>query len=365
VPALVQHHWISSSQVGYLGAANLAGYLVGSLCGVRGNVTSRQIGPSMLAITVSCIACAFPFGFPWLSSWRFVAGVAGGVVMTTIVPVIQSRTDEAKRSATVAVAFAGVGAGIVFSGAATPHLVSHGLGFASAGLAVLSLVLTAISWPTWQSKGPPVLQDAMKSRTGGAMADRRRIILLGLSYAAAIAFVPYAVFWVDYIARGLRAGMREAALCWILFGISAALGPTLCVQVANRMGASRALRWALLGNCVAVALPLASSHLPALAASSIGGGSMAMGITALTATRVRELAPQELHQRLWAGMTIIFAIAFATAGWVYSYVFAATQSYRFLFLWSGVALLDGGLAQCFEPRRIRSSSQSEVSSEAA
>lgn len=364
VPALVEHHWISSLQVGYIGAANLAGYLLGAVCGVRGKATMMHVAPSMLAIAISGLACAFPYGFVWLFCWRFAAGVAGGIIITTSVPLLQTRTVAGSPSGVVAIAFAGVGVGIVLTGAATPFLLRHGVGVALTAVAAVSLVMTTLSWNAWNSenfidlpKMPQVL-----SHTG----NRRRIILLGCSYAtAAISYVPYVIFWVDYIARGLKAGIRESAICWMLFGIASRLGPFLCTQLANRIGTVRALRWTLLVNGIAVVFPLASSHPCVLEASSIGAGAMAMGASTLTAMRVREIAIPEFHQRLWAGMTIVFAVSFAAAGWAFAYMFAATQYYGTIFFCSGIALAAGVLAQCVEPATMCRAPQAEIPSEAA
>jgi hypothetical protein len=58
-------------------------------------------------------------------------------------------------------------------------------------------------------------------------------------------------------------------------------------------------------------------------------------------------------------------VAFAAAAWVFSCVFAASQSYRFLFVWSGFALLAGALAQRCEARKARRFSETEASCDAA
>ena len=247
-----------------------------------------------------------------------------------------------------------------------PGLLGYGVGVATAAMAVLALVSTLIGWPAWQTAGPIALESGDTANHTHWATYRAPIIVLGISYTAtAVAFVPYTIFWFDYIARGLSAGIRQAAMCWMLFGIAAAAGPLLCAQMAGRMGTVRALRWALMANCLAVVLPLASSRLSSLTVSSIGAGSMGLGIPFLTATRAREISPPGGHQRLWAGMTIIYAIAYAAAGWVFSSVFAAVQSYRFLFAWSGVALLAGGLTQYFGLPRVRHASEEETSSKAA
>jgi predicted MFS family arabinose efflux permease len=367
MPALVEQRWISGAQVGYLGAANLAGYLLGSFYGVRGNSKPRHIIPSLIAVAISYFGCALRGSIEWLFLWRFVAGVAAGIVITTAVPWIQSRPQRSRRAAAVATAFAGVGAGIVLTGATMPTLTSHGITFACCVLALFSLALTFASWPAWDSSPDDTISDATAGNVIQLYSGSRRTYLLAVSYAAtAVAYVPYVVFWVDYIARVLHAGVREASICWILFGVATMLGPFLCATMASRMGTARALRWSLLVNAVAVSLPLAATHFGFLAASSIGDGAMSMGITALTATRVREISAPERYQAMWGGMTIVFAVAFAAGGWVFSHLVVMTHSYRILFWLSAAVLLAGTFAQLLDSRlATEASSDAEAFPKAA
>ena len=362
LPALVQHHWISSSQLGFIGAANLAGYLSGCVYGVRGTAKTGYIAPSMAAIGISYVACSFPYGFMWLFCWRFLAGIAGAVILTTSIPIIQAQAEPAKRAGVVALAFAGVGMGIVFAGFATPALIRVGIGFASAAMAGVAIAVTALSWRAWDRTNLVLGLSTM--RASRQTSNRIAIMLLGFSYAsAAIAYVPFVIFWVDYIVRGLNAGIKQGAMTWMLYGIASALGPVVCAQAATRIGTARALRWTLLANGVAVVHPLASSRLSILAVSAVGAGCMAMGVSTLIAMRVREIAPPKAQQ-LWAVMTIIFAVAFAAAGWIFSYVFAATHDYRTMFAWSGIALSAGTLAQ-YVAQPSYASAQPELTAEAA
>lgn len=87
IPELIQAHWFPASSVIYLGAANLAGYVCGALIGRAvgarlGN--ERTLRLMMVWITAAFLACAVPLSFGWYFSWRFMSGMAGGVVMVLV-----------------------------------------------------------------------------------------------------------------------------------------------------------------------------------------------------------------------------------------------------------------------------------------
>ena len=62
IPSLIQAHWFSASDVVYLGAANLVGYLIGALIGhplARRTSNKTALRLMMLAVTLSFFACGF------------------------------------------------------------------------------------------------------------------------------------------------------------------------------------------------------------------------------------------------------------------------------------------------------------------
>ena len=84
LPALVTAGWFSASAAAYLGAANLAGYLVGALTAPR--VATRvgarlMLRTMMMLATASFFASVVPVSFTWFFLWRFAAGWAGAALM--------------------------------------------------------------------------------------------------------------------------------------------------------------------------------------------------------------------------------------------------------------------------------------------
>src|SRR5690606_17715748 len=89
LPALINAGWFSQSEAAYIGAANLAGYLFGALLGAP---LAQRFGSAAalrgmaLAVAASFFLCAAPQPFLLFSLWRFISGVAGGVLMVVGAP---------------------------------------------------------------------------------------------------------------------------------------------------------------------------------------------------------------------------------------------------------------------------------------
>src|SRR5262249_41375844 len=72
IPALIAAKWFSASDVVYLGAANLAGYLAGALAAraVASRIGAvRALRAMMLLATLSFFASSTPVSFAWFFAW--------------------------------------------------------------------------------------------------------------------------------------------------------------------------------------------------------------------------------------------------------------------------------------------------------
>jgi len=66
LPAIIDAGWFDASKAAYLGAANLAGYLLGALTGrvmAQRSSTAFTLRAMMLLASVAFFACAFPVSY--------------------------------------------------------------------------------------------------------------------------------------------------------------------------------------------------------------------------------------------------------------------------------------------------------------
>jgi len=350
IPALVEAHWFTPAGAAYLGAANLAGYLAGAL--LARPMAQRSSAPTvlramMVLATLAFFACAAPLSFLWFALWRFAAGLAGGALMVLAAPTVLPQVAPAQRGLAGGVVFTGVGLGIAASGTVVPWFLTMGLAGTWCGLGALAAVLTLLSWHGWQaaeaSFAPPAMP-APSAPTARPTKSRARVplALVHTGYALnAAGLVPHMVFLVDFVARGLGAGLETGAWYWVLFGIGATFGPVLAGRAADRVGFGPALRLAFAIQTICVGWLAIAADPFALAASSFVVGAFVPGIVPLVLGRIYELIPDDpvRQKAAWSVATAAFAVGQAAAAYGLSFLFADTGSYTLLFLLGAAAIL--------------------------
>ncbi|MCR9221604.1 MAG: MFS transporter [Alphaproteobacteria bacterium] len=365
LPALVKGGWFDPAAAAYLGAANLAGYLAGALAGAW---IMRRLGPgratrAMMALAAaSLIACAEPLGFAWFFVWRFLSGLAGGAVMVSASSLVMLQTPPERRGRAGGLMFTGVGVGIVFSGAAIPWLLTHGLAVAWLTLGGLSALIAALVWPLASDRrlagAPPQTAQAAQTAPDAARSRslRRALAAVGATYGlCAFGLVPHMVFLVDYVARGLGRGMADGALVWTLFGVGALLGPLAAGRVADRIGFAAALRGAVALLAATVGLLLVSDAPAVIAASTLLAGMLTPGLVPLALGRVRDLSgPSEAAKAAaWGRSTAGFAVGQAAGAYLLAWVFDLSHDYALLFAIALAAPILGLLLELLLARGAR------------
>ncbi|MDN4983740.1 MFS transporter [Bradyrhizobium arachidis] len=353
IPALIAAKWFSASDVVYLGAANLAGYLAGALAAraVAARIGAvRSLRAMMLLATLSFFASSAPVSFIWFFGWRFLSGLTGGIIMVLAASVILPHTSPARRGIVGGVIFAGVGLGVAASGTLVPLLLQQGLQQSWYGLGSLSAVLTLTNWWNWpaDTRTDAAASHHAKQRQTSAAA-RALLIQYGLN---AVALVPHMVFIVDFIARGLGQGIAAGSRYWVLYGLGAIVGPLVTGHLGDRSGFGPALRAAFLIEAAAVLLPTVSTAPVSLIVSSVVVGGLTPGIVPLVLGRIHELVPHPTEQQraTWSHATTSFALFQAAAAYGFSWIYANTGGdYLVLFGLGGAAVvlalaIDLGLA---------------------
>ncbi|EKE74987.1 YbfB/YjiJ family MFS transporter [Gallaecimonas xiamenensis] len=342
IPPLISAGWFSADKVIYLGAANLAGYLIGALLarplGRRfGNVPVLKV--MMLLTAIAFFACGFPLSISWFFGWRLLSGVTGGVIMVLVAATLLPHIPASRRGLASGAIFLGLGVGIAGSGTLVPLLLSWGLKATWLGLGAIGLLLTALSWRGWprHHQAQPAITGRSAEHSGFAL----KVFYLQYGLMAA-ALVPTMVFMVDYVARGLGQGAHVGALFWVLYGLGAIAGPVLYGQLGDKLGASGALRLLVTVQALAVMLLLASSNLVSTAIATVLIGTFPPGMVPLALHKVHQLLPGD-HQAqaaTWSRATVVFASFQALAGYGYSYLFTQSGgSYPLLFALAVLALV--------------------------
>lgn len=338
LPALIGEGWVDAAGGALLGAANLTGYLLGAVTAAR---AGRVFGPvpvlraAMLLVALSLLACAWNGGLVWLGVWRFVAGVAGAMLMILAAPVLMAQVPLEKKPLVAGIVFSGIGAGVMVSGTLLPWLAGFGAATAWAGIGLLSLLLTGLAWAQW----PPV------ARPLTAVAAAKRswpLWLFTLAYATdGMGFVPHTLFLSDFVARGLGQGLAMGGAYWFIFGLGAVAGPILVARLARVIGFAPALTLALGVKALAVALPLLSAAPLPLGLSSFIVGALTPGCVALASGVAGQVAGAAGHTAAWGRMTAIFALFQAAGGYALTALFTRTGSHLPLFA-AGAAILAFG-----------------------
>lgn len=344
IPPLIQAHWFAASDVVYLGAANLAGYLAGALLGrpIAARLSNTWTLRLMtLLVTLAFLACAFPLSVAWFFSWRFISGVAGGAIMVLVAATVLPHIPGDRKGLASGAIFLGIGVGIAASGTVVPLLLDLGLRQTWIGLALLSAVLTAASWLAWPAAEHKAVQAQQLPAPVPAANDRLLKVLYAEYAMMAVGLVPAMVFLVDYIARGLGAGAHLGALFWVLYGVGAIFGPPLYGLLADRLGGKRALQSLLLLQVLALAILASSSNWVLIGVVTLVIGSFPPGIVPLVLARIHELLPHQPHRQnaAWGHATTMFALFQALGGYAYSAIFNASGgSHSLLFLLAAASL---------------------------
>jgi len=326
IPFMITAGVVSASAAAYLGAANLAGYLVGAA--VAAPLAARiGIGLALrlnfVLTVVALLLCVWPGGFWWYFPWRFLAGGAGAVAMVLAPSFILADIDPRLRGRSGGVIYGGVGAGIALSSLLVPLLAAVDLAWAWAGLALAALLATAATWRRWRGSGPVLRRGR---RHGARLSLPAWLIALAFGMDG-IGFIPHMLFWVDFIARALGRGTAAGSAQWLLFGLGAVFGPTLAGAIGDRIGLGRALILAFVVKAAAVALPAVALSTPWLALSSLLAGAFTPGIAALSAAAMTERVAPADQTRAWGLATLVFGIFQAGGAYGMSYVYTVLGTY--------------------------------------
>ncbi len=342
LPAIIAHGWFGAGQAAYLGAANLAGYLigvVGSAAALRRIPAAWLLRGAMVAVVLSLLACAWPVGFSWFFAWRLVSGISGGIVMVLAAPTILPHVPADRHGIVSGAIFLGVSLGIALSGTLIPLMLRLGVAQTWLGLGLLAAIVTIAGWNGWVAPSTPAQAPIATSDTP---LPTRQLQVLYLTYGLnAFALVPHMLFLVSYVARGLGQGLASGSHYWVIFGLGSMAGPLLAGKLADKRGHRATLIVTLATEALAIGLPAFASAPAALLVSSFIAGAATVGIVPVVLGRAREIlrAHPAAQTAAWRSATTSFALFQAAGAYSFSFILNWTGGdYRAIFALGALAM---------------------------
>ncbi len=343
LPALVSAGWFDTGAAAYLGAANLAGYLCGSLLagvGPRYVAARWLLRGAMVLATVSLLACAWPLGFAWFFTWRLLSGIAGSLAMVLAAPTILPHIPRQRHGLVGGAIFVGVGAGITFSGTLVPLLLQRGLTQAWLGLGLLSAIATAVGWSGWPSTSSPQRSAPRNHARDWPVWPLR--VVYAVYALAAFALVAHMVFLVAFVAQGLGQGLQAGTHYWVLYGLGSIAGPVLAGRLADRIGFRDTVSLVIVIEALATGTLALDTRAVALSVSSLAGGACTIGLIPVVLGRTRELLRQHPIAQVaaWRTATVSFALLQAAGAYLMSFLLQRTDGdYHLLYVVAATTLI--------------------------
>ena len=310
LPMMQEDVGVSIAEGGWLASANYAGYLFGALSvmRLRGLGTVTAIRGGLVAIGILTLAVGFESQFVVWIVLRFLAGVASAWVMILVSAWCLERLASLGRPLLTGTVFAGVGTGIAAAGGVC-IVIAHSHGSSAQAwitLGVLSLVLSAVVWPSFSEDAGSRSETAKLPTTGSAHWDAESIRLVLCYGAFGFGYIIPATF-LPVMAKQVIHNPGLFGWSWPIFGL-AAVASTLVVAALSRNAGNRSL-WIIshLVMALGVVFPVVLPGLGAIVVAALFIGGTVIVVAMLAMQEARNVAGHDAP-RLMAAMTSAFAI---------------------------------------------------------
>jgi predicted MFS family arabinose efflux permease len=341
VPALIRSDALSVAEAGYVGAFNLAGYLVGALVtpAVRERFREAAILKFCLWSSLACLAASIaPWGFAWLAFWRFLVGCTVAVMMIGALALVTRSAPVERLGRATGIVFTGVGVGILFAGSMVPILLRDGLATAWGGLAALGAVGVMIGHWGWSAADAPPAP-APSGRAPLTPGITRLVVGQGMF---SIGMVPYSIYGVDYAVRGLGHDIGFGGFLWALFGLGALTGTMLWGRLADRIGFSAGLSAVFAVLAIALVMPVTWVAPVVLVISFYVFGTQP-GVSAIASSRAHQIVGPGHMPFVWRWMVLAGGVGQVVGGYGLVAVYNATGDHTRVFLIGAAAMACGSL----------------------
>ena len=356
VPSLIDMHWVTKAEAGYLGAFNGLGYIVGCVVALwLPRITGIRLlmRTSLLLAVIGLGMCFWNFGFIWLAVGRSLAGFAAAALMVhTTALVVRSVSAKAK-SMCLGFAVSGGGIAIVVISLVLPFFIVKGPSGGWFVEAAITFFIAAVAW-RFVSMAPHEREPSPDSIKPLTPRRRRLVLLITAAYTLmSVAVVPHTLFLADYMHRDLGLSVGDSSSLFSILGVGCAVGAIYVGPLTRLVNT----RWGLSINYMmataAIAMVLLFDSVIVVAGSAFLIGVSLFGVVALSSIRTLEIVGLSRHAHFWGGMALGFGAGMAGGSYAMSALLSRGFHYIDLFQIAQVTVICAMVILLFARWRYR------------
>ncbi|OAJ33266.1 YbfB/YjiJ family MFS transporter [Piscirickettsia salmonis] len=348
IPFLINEHWVTNSQAGYIGSLNFFGYFIGAyishklICFIQSN---KIILYMLVFSVVASILCVFNFGYMWLGLCRFILGIVSGIIMVLTPTIILHRIAHDKKGMVSGIMFAGIGLGIAGTSILIP-IFNHLDGVHSIwiNLALLTVILALMSSIKCIKAPTPAPVQRIKERKlqSNFKINKRVYVVFScaiLGYACyGFGLTPSLLFLPVYAHKALGVSLEWSSILFALLGVGCIIGSLTGGWMHHNFGNYPAVLVTTSLGIISLILIIFTHSLIFLSISAFLAGFYLVALVVLMSLFIDYLVGMENHAKYWSYMTLAYAISQFLAGYVFSYVLSLHVTYTNIF-WVGLIVL--------------------------
>jgi predicted MFS family arabinose efflux permease len=359
LPAIRDDMGISNTQAGFIGAANVGAYLLGTLLVAWTTSHYRLLSVMRLGLIMatSGLLLASVAGSPlMLAMALFVAGVGGAFLWIPAPVIAADAISPGRRPLAVGLMSSGIGLGVVFVSILSGVLRSSEGDHAWAtvyqiqfliGVLILAGTLFIVRHQQEQPTGGAGI--------GGFGALRRMhswLPLIVVYFTFGFMYLLVIGFLTTRLEDDSAWTTTNAAMAFTFMGFAMIFGGPTFVAISHRLGVRLALTMAFGLWPVFVCIVLTGFYIPTLAAC-IGLGLLFSGLPTLVTIYVVENTTPQDYGPSFAAATLAFGIAQTISPPIGGFIADLSGSFKLVFLLSSVMGVVGLMASLRLPRHNR------------
>jgi predicted MFS family arabinose efflux permease len=316
--------WIAA---GWLATANYVGYFVGVLLAASVKTVALRAGCYRIGLVLAVVSTgcmAFTQDVLVWAALRFLGGLGTAAGMLLASALVLAWLKRNLHQPDLGLHFAGIGLGILISGAAV-ELLHPMLDWRSLWL-ILAAVGAALFLPAWRwlPSTEEIKPEAIEVGSWPATPRALWLLMSAAYFGAGFGYVVTATYLVALLGEPLGL-FRTGTVAWMLVGVSAAVGSLVWDVIARRLSLLTALKLAYLAQLISVPLTsIGDGSLAALCGAILFGYSFVgvVNLTLVFASQTLGLSPTAAMSRL----TLAYGTAQVFGPVVAAWLIASTGS---------------------------------------